>query len=106
MLLIVVHTPLIAAPVVKHEVIADGHPIVVWEKSVADSKDMILLHHGRTCSSLPNFDLQVVGENLSIMDGLINRALVFGRWMLAVMVRQRGTHQVRTPRLERPKIFQ
>lgn len=68
-LLIGLHMSLVAAPVVKHEVIADGHTIVLWEKSVANSKGVILLHHGRTWSSLPDFDLQVVGEDLSLMHG-------------------------------------
>ena len=63
------HVELVAAPAVKHEVIADGHTIVVWEKSVANSKGVILLHHGRTWSALPDFDLQVVGEDLSLMHG-------------------------------------
>ena len=31
---------------------------------------MVLLH-GRTWSARPNFDLQVPGENLSLMDGLV-----------------------------------
>lgn len=59
----------IAATAVKHEVIADGHTLVVWEKSVENSKGVILLHHGRTWSALPDFDLQVEGEDLSLMQG-------------------------------------
>lgn len=51
-------------------VYADGHPIAVWEKSVKNPKGYILLHHGRTWSSIPDFDLQVEGEDLSLMDGL------------------------------------
>lgn len=53
----------------KHQVLADGHPIAVWEKSVPNPKGHILLHHGRTWSSIPDFDLQVAGEELSLMDG-------------------------------------
>ena len=53
----------------KHIVMSDAHPITVWEKSVDNSKGVILLHHGRTWSSLPDFDLQVEGEDLSLMDG-------------------------------------
>jgi pimeloyl-ACP methyl ester carboxylesterase len=68
-LLFIVGKGLAASPAVKHEVIADGHAIVVWEKSVKDSKGVILLHHGRTWSSLPDFDLQLEGEELSLMDG-------------------------------------
>lgn len=57
----------------KHTVTADGHPIAVWEKSVENPKGIILLHHGRTWSSLPDFDLQVEGEDLSLMDGFNDR---------------------------------
>lgn len=57
----------------KHTVSADGHPIAVWEKSVDNAKGVILLHHGRTWSSLPDFDLQVDGEELSLMDGFNER---------------------------------
>lgn len=58
-----------AAPPKLHTVDSDGHPIAVWEKSVKNPKGQILLHHGRTWSSLPDFDLQVEGEDLSLMDG-------------------------------------
>ncbi len=57
----------------KHTVMADGHPMAVWEKSVDNPKGIILLHHGRTWSSLPDFDLQVDGEELSLMDGFNDR---------------------------------
>ncbi|MFT7132153.1 MAG: pimeloyl-ACP methyl ester carboxylesterase [Cyclobacteriaceae bacterium] len=54
----------------QHTVMADGHPLVVWEKSPTNPIGQILLLHGRTWSSLPDFDLQVEGEDLSFMDGL------------------------------------
>ena len=54
-----------------HTVIADGHPIALWEKSAAGATEAILLVHGRTWSALPDFDLQVDGEDLSLMDGLV-----------------------------------
>jgi pimeloyl-ACP methyl ester carboxylesterase len=54
---------------IQHTVDADGHPMALWEKSVAQPKGHILLHHGRTWSSIPDFDLQVSGEDLSLMDG-------------------------------------
>lgn len=63
------HKEVLASPAIKHEVLADGHTIVVWGKSVVNPKGVILLHHGRTWSSLPDFDLQVTGEDLSLMDG-------------------------------------
>ena len=53
----------------RHTVMADGHPLAVWEKSVTNPKGHILLHHGRTWSSIPDFDLQVPEESLSLMDG-------------------------------------
>jgi pimeloyl-ACP methyl ester carboxylesterase len=59
------------AALVPHIVEVDGHPIAVWEKSPADPRGTIVLIHGRTWSSLPDFDLQVPGEDLSLMDGLV-----------------------------------
>jgi alpha-beta hydrolase superfamily lysophospholipase len=61
-----------AAPV-KHAVTADGHPLALWEKRAATPKGAILLVHGRTWSSLPDFDLQVPGEHRSLMDALVAR---------------------------------
>ncbi len=55
---------------VLHTVIADGHPNAVWEKSPTDQVGAILLIHGRTWSGIPDFDLQVEGEELSLMDRL------------------------------------
>jgi pimeloyl-ACP methyl ester carboxylesterase len=54
-----------------HIVEVDGHPIALWEKSPASPSETIVLIHGRTWSSLPDFDLQVQGEDLSLMDGLV-----------------------------------
>jgi pimeloyl-ACP methyl ester carboxylesterase len=56
----------------RHTVIADGHPIALWEKSAAGATEAILLVHGRTWSALPDFDLQLIGENLSMMDSLVD----------------------------------
>jgi pimeloyl-ACP methyl ester carboxylesterase len=69
-LLLYIPTTASAADLVRHTVLADGHPMALWEKSPDDPKAQILLLHGRTWSSLPDFDLQVKGENLSFMDGL------------------------------------
>jgi pimeloyl-ACP methyl ester carboxylesterase len=55
----------------RHTVMSDGHPVALWEKSAADASEAILLVHGRTWSALPDFDLQVEGEDLSLMDGLV-----------------------------------
>ena len=59
------------AALVQHIVEVDGHPISVWEKSAVASKQAVLLVHGRTWSAVPDFDLQVEGEDLSLMDGLV-----------------------------------
>jgi pimeloyl-ACP methyl ester carboxylesterase len=70
----------VAAELIKHTVYADGHPMAVWEKSVPNAKAHIILHHGRTWSSIPDFDLQVEGENLSLMDGF--NAAGYSVWAL------------------------
>lgn len=56
---------------IQHIVKANGHPMAIWEKSAPNPTEAILLVHGRTWSALPDFDLQVKGENLSLMDGLV-----------------------------------
>ncbi len=63
-----------AAELVRHTVEADGHPLAVWEKSAPHARQAVLLVHGRTWSALPDFDLQVDGEDLSLMDGLVGKA--------------------------------
>ena len=60
-----------AAELERHTVTADGHPIALWEKSADGATEAVLMVHGRTWSALPDFDLQVDGEDLSLMDGLI-----------------------------------
>ena len=60
------------APLEAHEVRVDAHPLRVWEKSpVGPPRSRMLLVHGRTWSTRPDFDLQVPGESLSLMDGLV-----------------------------------
>ena len=59
------------AVLVSHTVEVDGHPLAVWEKRPSESRGTVVLIHGRTWSSLPDFDLQVPGEDLSLMDGLV-----------------------------------
>lgn len=54
----------------RHDVVVDGYHLAVWEKRGAQPRAAILLLHGRTWSSLPNFDLQVPGERRSFMDAL------------------------------------
>jgi pimeloyl-ACP methyl ester carboxylesterase len=70
-LLLLATIPAQAIEPTRHTVNAVGHPIAVWEKSAAGADEAILLVHGRTWSALPDFDLQVEGEDLSLMDGLV-----------------------------------
>ena len=56
---------------IAHTVNSNGHPLTLWEKSPAKPHAQILLMHGRTWSAIPDFDLQVEGEELSFMDGLV-----------------------------------
>jgi alpha-beta hydrolase superfamily lysophospholipase len=60
---------------VKYDVVVDGHHLAVWEKKPAQPRAAIVLVHGRTWSSLPNFDLQVPGERRSLMDALADAGL-------------------------------
>ena len=69
-----------AQAAVRHTVDSDGHPLAVWEKRAADPAAVVLLLHGRTWSTLPDFDLQVPGEELSLMDGLVERGFVTYGW--------------------------
>ena len=63
----------LAAEPIRHTVMSDGHPLALWEKRAASASEAILLVHGRTWSSLPDFDLQIEGEDLSLMDGLVEK---------------------------------
>jgi len=72
-----------AVSLTKNMVMSNGHAMALWHKQpnkmVDESKQIILLH-GRTWSSLPDFDLQVEGEKLSLMDNLVE--LGFSVWAL------------------------
>jgi len=61
------------AELLRHTVEVEGHPMALWEKRASKPKGTILLLHGKTWSALPDFDLQVTGENLSFMDGLVEK---------------------------------
>jgi alpha-beta hydrolase superfamily lysophospholipase len=63
------------AELVRHEVVSDGHPMAVWEKSPPDPSAIVLLVHGRTWSTVPDFDLQLPGEERSLMDGFVGMGL-------------------------------
>ena len=83
-LIVGIYQPILfATEVTKHIVDSSGHPMTLWHKQpdgdYDHSKQLILLH-GRTWSSLPDFDLQVKGEELSLMDNLTE--LGFSVWAL------------------------
>lgn len=60
---------------VQHTVVVDDHPMSVWAKIPENPTRVILLVHGRTWSTRPDFDLQVEGESLSLMDGFTRMGL-------------------------------
>src|SRR5262245_53502935 len=49
---------------------SDGHPMAVWARRPATPKGSVLLVHGRTWSSRPDFDLQVPGMQRSVLTSL------------------------------------
>jgi pimeloyl-ACP methyl ester carboxylesterase len=51
---------------------SDGHPMAVWARVPESPRGTILLLHGRTWSSLPDFDLQVPGLQRSVMQSLVD----------------------------------
>lgn len=61
-------------PAPAHFTVMVGHqPLAVWARRLARPKGVILLVHGRTWSSLPDFDLQVPGESRSVLMNLAAR---------------------------------
>lgn len=54
---------------------AAGHPIAVWGRVPANARKSILLIHGRTWSSRPDFDLQVPGLKRSVMQSFADRGI-------------------------------
>jgi len=67
-------TPAAPAPPVRMVVTADdGFQLTMWRKAPAQPRRAVLLIHGRTWSGLPDFDLQVPGEQRSFMDALVSR---------------------------------
>jgi len=59
------HAPL------QHALDVEGHTLALWEKRARSAHGVVLLVHGRTWSSLPNFDLQTPDENRSVMDAFV-----------------------------------
>jgi pimeloyl-ACP methyl ester carboxylesterase len=62
-----------AAPPERFTVTSDGHPMAVWARRPASPRGTVLLVHGRTWSSRPDFDLQVPGMQRSVMMSLAAR---------------------------------
>jgi pimeloyl-ACP methyl ester carboxylesterase len=56
-------------------VLADGHPLAVWSRRPGQPRAAVLLIHGRTWSSLPDFDLQVAGLERSVLASLAARGI-------------------------------
>ncbi|MBV6416958.1 MAG: hypothetical protein CMLOHMNK_01576 [Steroidobacteraceae bacterium] len=54
----------------RHTVTVEGHPVAVWSRVAARPEHAILLVHGRTWSTLTDFDLQPRGERRSVMRAL------------------------------------
>lgn len=67
-ILVILSSPVFAADLERHVFRVAGHDLVVWQKNAVHEKARVLLLHGRTWSSLPNFDLQVEGVDVSFMD--------------------------------------
>jgi pimeloyl-ACP methyl ester carboxylesterase len=57
----------------KFTVPSDGHPMAVWARRPATPTGVVLLVHGRTWSSRPDFDLQVPGLQRSVMASFVAR---------------------------------
>lgn len=56
-------------------VVSDGHPMAVWARRTAAPSGAVLLVHGRTWSSRPDFDLQVPGLQRSVLSSFAARGL-------------------------------
>jgi pimeloyl-ACP methyl ester carboxylesterase len=57
-------------PPEKNTVTSNGHPLAVWSRVPANPRAVLVLVHGRTWSSRPDFDLQVPGLQRSVLASL------------------------------------
>lgn len=64
-----------AAPPEQHVVRVDGHDLTVWARQAAEPRAALLLIHGRTWSSRPDFDLEVPRLQRSVLTSLAGRGL-------------------------------
>ena len=56
---------------ISHKVKINDHTFAVYQKKANNPTDIILFVHGRTISSLPNFNLQIKSKNVSLMDAFV-----------------------------------
>ena len=61
---------LAADPLQHFTIQSDGHPLAIWARVPPAPRGAILLLHGRTWSSRPDFDLQVPGLQRSVLESL------------------------------------
>ena len=61
---------------ISHKVEINGHTFAVYEKKADNPTDIILFVHGRTISSLPNFNLQIESKNVSVMDAFVAKGFI------------------------------
>ena len=54
----------------RNTVLSNGHPLAVWSRAPATPRAVLVLVHGRTWSSRPDFDLQVPGLQRSVLTSL------------------------------------
>jgi pimeloyl-ACP methyl ester carboxylesterase len=54
-------------------VVVEGHDLALWVKAPPAPRATLLLVHGRTWSSLPNFDLTASGADRSVLDAFVRR---------------------------------
>ena len=61
----------------RHTIDVDGHPLAMWSKRPPPppetTRGAIVFLHGRTWSAVPDFDLQVKGEQRSVMDAFVEQ---------------------------------
>jgi pimeloyl-ACP methyl ester carboxylesterase len=54
-------------------IVVEGHELALWVEAAPAPRATLLLIHGRTWSSLPNFALAVSGDNRSVLDAFAKR---------------------------------
>lgn len=68
-------TPQAPASPDRHTVVVDGHPMAVWSRRPIEPRAAVLLVHGRTWSTRPDWDLQVAGLERSVMRSLVEEGV-------------------------------